>query len=201
MQSVLAGAWRRPFFNVKKCCTNHFQCIMIIASPIGVNMKYMRHVTTVFLILSITALSGCNSKQEKTGQKTNAANPLQKGDTGKAGPLDETEAAALKDRVLARVKGGEFSAIYKDASDGFRAVGPEQRFLEVWQRQQEETGAFKDAKEISHTVRPDDKFQVFVYDVGYEKKHKALRLTFGRSKKGVMELTGINQKDVPTTAK
>ena len=169
-------------------------------------MKYTRRVTATFIIIILAALSGCNSKNEKSEQKTNGANsplnsPLQKGGVIEAVPQDEAEVAVLKERVLARVKAGEFSAIYKDASDGFRAVGPEQRFLEVWQRQLEETGAFKDAKEISHTIRPGDKFLVIVYDVGYEKKHKALRLTFGRSKKGVMQLTGINQKDLPIAAK
>ena len=103
--------------------------------------------------------------------------------------------------MMAHVKAGEYSAMYKEASAGFKEVGTEQQFIAMWQNQLQETGAFKDAKEIGHTVRPDDKFLVFTYDVQYEKMRKALTLTFGRSKKGVMELTGFNQKEFPATAK
>jgi hypothetical protein len=43
--------------------------------------------------------------------------------------------------------------------------------------------------------------QKIVNDVEYEKKHKTLRLTFGRSPKGIMELSGINQTELRVAAK
>jgi len=169
-------------------------------------MKYIYSVTIVFLLILIAALPGCNSNKEKTEQAPlknsgKPTAPLQKEGAVVASPRDITDVTPLKDRVLTLFKGAEFSTIYKEASAGFRDVGPEQQFLEMWQQQRMDTGAFKDAKEVSHTIRPADKFLVFIYDVNYENTHKALRLTFGRSKKGVMELTGINQSDLPIAGK
>ena len=169
-------------------------------------MKFARIVTTLFVMILLTTLSGCSSKKETSDQappqKADLANPSShKGDAVEASPQDEADASMLKASVLAHVKVGDYTSIYKEASTGFRAVGTEGQFLAMWQNQLQETGAFTDAKEISHKVRPQDKFLVYIYDVKYEKMHKALRLTFGRSKKGVMELTGINQTELPKAAK
>ena len=167
-------------------------------------MKYARTVTIVFFMIFLTALSGCNSKKEKVGQpslkKADQVTPSPHSSGAiVAVPQDEVDVVAVKTHIFSLVKDGNFSAIYKDASAGFREVGPEQQFVAMWQNQLMETGAFKGAKEVSHTVRPEDKSLVFIYDVQYEKKHKALRLTFRRSEKRVLELTGINQKDLPKT--
>ena len=172
-------------------------------------MNYVRITTAVTLMIILAALPGCSSKKEKTEQaqapqhamSSASKIPAKAGEAPPnavvtASPQDEADAAKLKEKVLAQVKAGDFSAIYKDASAGFREVGPETQFVALWRQQLQQTGAFKEVKEISHTVRPQDKFLVFNYHVQYEKAKKELRLTFGRSKKGKMELTGINQREI-----
>jgi cytochrome c1 len=171
-------------------------------------MIYSRTITPAILVILLAALPGCKSKQDKAGQVPEQKNaqglsqpaPAQPQQPA-AGPVvappqDESEAAAVKARVLSQVKDGEFAAIYKEASAGFKAVGPEEQFIAQWNKQLQETGAFKDAKESGHTVRSTDKFIVFSYVVQYERKKKELVLTIGRSKKGKMELTGINQREI-----
>lgn len=171
-------------------------------------MTHIRTTNAIALMILLAVLPGCSSKKEnadqvraphqvltsasKTPTKADASNPVDV----VASPQDEADAAILKKIVLAHLKAGDFSAIYKEASAGFREVGQEQQFVALWQKQLQQTGAFKDAKEVSHTVRPQDKFLVFIYRVQYEKASRELRLTFGRSKKGKMELTGINQREI-----
>ena len=161
---------------------------------------YWRITPVIFLIL-LAPLAGCKSSHEKSappptqknsgqGQVSSAHAPAV------ASPQDEADAAKATERVLLQVKKGDFPAIYKEASAGFRDIGPEEQFIAQWNKQLQDTGAFKDAKETGHAVRPTDKFMVFTYAVQYEKNKKELRLTFGRSKKGIMELTGITQRDV-----
>ena len=89
----------------------------------------------------------------------------------------------------------DFAAVYKSASEGFRKVGAEQVFVALWQKQLQDTGAFKEAKEVSQAIRPDDKALAVIFKVQYEKASKSLRMIFGRNKDGKMELIGINQRD------
>jgi len=172
-------------------------------------MSYRRNITPVILIILLAALSGCNSKQEKSskapeikpGMTQSQLSSGRQAEKQAAVPKvataqDESDAAALKIRVLSQIKNGEFTAIYKEASEGFRKVGPGEQFVAFWDRQLQETGPFKEAKESGRTVRPSDGFIVYTYTIQYEKMKKELRLTFGRSKKGLMELTGINQKGI-----
>jgi hypothetical protein len=173
------------------------------------SMSHTRNITAAISMILLAALTGCNSKQEKAAQTpeikpgqtqsqitSNRMSAKLPAAAVAASPQDETDAATVKARVLSQVKNREFTAIYKEASEGFKKVGPGEQFVAFWDKQLEETGAFKEAKETGHTVRPTDKFIVFTFVIQYEKKKKELRLTFGRSKKGVMELTGINQREV-----
>lgn len=166
-------------------------------------MNHVRITTTVAFMIMLAVVPGCTKKEQTNQPKTS----LQAATTSskKAGnphaaqlvasPQDEADAEPLKTKVLAQVKAGDYASIFKGASDGFKEVGPEQKFVALWQQQLQQTGAFKKAKEVSHTVRPGDKFLIYNFEVQYEKANKVLRLTFGRSKKGKMELTGINQSD------
>jgi len=164
-------------------------------------MKITRSRLVLALVLMV-AVAGCSNKKENAQAPAPAAAPPQAAGSApqaaatSADKRDEAEAALVRDRVLAQVKQGQFAEVYRQASAGFREVGPEQRFVDLWRRQVEETGAFKDAKLLEHSVRPQDKFQVFIYAVEYEKKAKQLRLVIGRSKKGAFELTGINQTEL-----
>ena len=169
-------------------------------------MIHVRTTSTVVLMIILAVLPGCSSKKEKADQAqpqqqmmtsaSKTSGPAQAKAAVSASPQDEADAAILKKKVLAQVKAGEFSAIYREASAGFREVGPEEQFAGLWEQQLKRTGAFKDSKEISHSVRPQDKFIVYIYQVQYDKAKKELQLTFGRSKKGKMELTGINQREI-----
>ena len=164
-------------------------------------MNHTRTVIPVIYVIFLAFLPGCNSSKENSpappAQKISGQTQISSAHVPVvAPPQDEAEAAKARDHVLSQVKKGDFAAIYKEASAGFQKVGAEEQFIALWNKQLQETGAFKDAKETDHTVRPSDKFIVFTYIVQYEKLKKELRMTFGRSKKGAMELTGINQREV-----
>ena len=165
-------------------------------------MKNVSSLAKISLLIVLTAAAGCGKDQEKSGQ----AAPQQAGQSpvaqaGKpaavvASAQDEAEASVAKEQVIKYIKSNDFSSIYKQASAGFRQVGSEQQFIALWQKQLQETGAFKSAKQVSQSVRPADKFLLFTYQVQYANMIKELRLTFGRSKGGKLELTGINQKQI-----
>jgi hypothetical protein len=170
-------------------------------------MKRIVAIVAVAMMTVFAALSGCSKKEKEKASETqsvqNAAQPAAPGKSSPAtsSPQDEAEADTLKTQVLAQVKNKDFAGIYRGASAGFREVGPEDRFVAAWDKQLLETGAFKDARQTSHAVRPTDKFQVYTYLVRYENMNKELRLIFGRSSKGKMELTGINQHAIPAAVK
>lgn len=170
-------------------------------------MKNVSSLAKILLLILLTAAAGCGKDQEKSGQAT----PQQPGQspTAQAGKAaapaggavvasaqDEAEASVAKEQVIKYIKSNDFSSIYKQASAGFRQVGSEQQFIALWQKQLQETGAFKSAKQVSQSVRPADRFLLFTYQVQYANMIKELRLTFGRSKTGKLELTGINQKQI-----
>lgn len=170
-------------------------------------MKNARFLTKVSLLIILTAVSGCGQNKEKSGQ----ASPLHPGESQSsqgatamspqkngavAAAKDEADAAMAKEQVIKLLKGSDFSTIYKQASAGFRQVGSEQQFVALWLKQLQETGPFKEAKQIGHTIRPADKFLLFTYQVKYANMSKELSLTFGRSKSGKLELTGIHQKQL-----
>lgn len=142
----------------------------------------MRNVLVWLLVVSAlvaAASAGCSRNEEV-----------------KADPRNEADVVPVRDRVLAHYKSGDFETIYQEASKGFREVGPKEQFVALWKNQFEQTGAVKDFKETGHNIRPADKFLIFIYRVQYEKMPKELRLTFGRSKDGKTELTGIHQTDI-----
>ncbi len=168
-------------------------------------MNNVRITTVTALIIMLAALPGCNSKKEKAEQ---APLPLQASPSSartaaeaakKAVVIvpdkDEEDSSKLKSMVLEQLKKNDFAAVYKSASEGFRKVGAEQVFVALWQKQLQDTGAFKEAKEVSQAIRPDDKALAVIFKVQYEKASKSLRMIFGRNKDGKMELIGINQRD------
>jgi|GEM_PF-1355057 len=175
-------------------------------------MNQVRIATTVALMILCAALTGCSSKKDKAEQAPQASPPLQAASSSarkaaeagaaaaKKGVLivpakDEEESSKLKIKVLELLMKNDFAAIYKDASEGFRKVGAEKDFVALWQKQLQQTGAFKEAKEVSQAIRPEDKALAIIFKVQYEKASKSLRLIFGRNKDGKMELIGINQRD------
>ena len=158
----------------------------------------------IFLLLTV-AVFGCSSQKNDPASGAAQKNSQQQHSSARgvgkppaaaavvATPRDQSEAATVKDRVVSQLQKSEFTAIYKEASAGFREVGPEEQFVAQWNKQLLETGQLKNIKETAHTVRPSDGFIVYLFTAQYEKMTKEVRLTFGRSKKDRMELTGINQ--------
>ena len=164
-------------------------------------MKDVRTVTTVFLMMILAALPGCGTKKEKTqAAPQNAAQGQQAQPAGAAAavasPKDAADAAAANARVLAQLKAGDFAGIYKESSAGFREVGKEKDFVGLGKMSRQKTGPIKKSEEVSHNVKPGN-FYVYTHHVLYENVKSELRLTFARSKDGKMELTAINQKDIP----
>jgi hypothetical protein len=180
----------------------------------------MRKALVRLLVVSAVvaaASAGCSKKEQQPAQapatppgaapQQQAGQPQQQKGEVKAAPRDEADVVPVRDLILAHFKAGDFEAIYREASPGFREVGPKERFAALWKNQFEQTGAIKNITETGHSVRPSDKFLIFTYRVQYEKMPKDLRLTFGRSdeeksgffsraKERKMELTGIHQTDV-----
>ena len=157
----------------------------------------------IFLLLTV-AVFGCSSQKNDSTSGSAQKNSQQQHSSARgagkplaaavvATPRDQAEAATVKDRVVSQLQKTEFTAIYKEASAGFREVGPEEQFVAQWNKQLLETGQLKNIKETAHTVRPSDGFIVYLFTAQYENMTKEVRLTFGRSKKDKMELTGINQ--------
>lgn len=168
----------------------------------------MKHAIIRMLVVSavvVAATAGCSRKEQQPAQapaiqpgatpQQAGQPPQQKGEV-KAAPQDEVDVVPVRDGVLSHYKDGDFEAVYRDASPGFREVGPKEQFVALWKQQFEQTGAIKTITETGHSIRPTDRFLIFIYRVQYEKMQKYLRLTFGRSTDGKkMELTGINQSD------
>ncbi len=170
-------------------------------------MNNASSIAKISLFVLLVAASGCGQNKDKSSQATPAqAGQPQSSPAAKTSPQangalvasaqDASDAATAKEQVINSLKTSDFSAIYKQASTGFRQVGSEQQFIALWQKQLLETGAFKEAKQTSQSIRPADGFLLFTYQVQYANMAKELRLTFGRSKAGKLELTGINQKQI-----
>lgn len=170
-------------------------------------MNNASSIAKISLLILLAAASGCGQNKEKSSQAVPAqAGQPQSSPDGQtaapqkgalvASPQDASDAAIAKEQVINSLKASDFGAIYKQASAGFREVGSEQQFIALWQKQLLETGAFKEAKQTSQSIRPADRFLLFTYQVQYANMSKELRLTFGRSKAGKLELTGINQKQI-----
>jgi hypothetical protein len=173
-------------------------------------MNHVRIATAVALMILLAALPGCSSKKDKAEQAPPSVQTPQQGSmtSSKAGKAatptkapvtieakDDADTLVLREKVLKQLLAQDFAGIYKEASDGFRKVGTEKQFVALWQKQLQQTGPIKEAKEVTQVVRSEDKALGYIYKVQYEKASKSVRLIFGRNKDGKMELIGINQRD------
>lgn len=157
-------------------------------------MKPVRYVAGVVLLTAFIACAGCGSKKEKDVAAVPGPSP-QKPAAVAVAPQEKAEVSAVAAKVLTQFKSGEFAAIYKAASSGFKEIGTEDGFVATMEHTRKKTGAIKDVKEVNFVTSP-DKFYFIVYHVQYDNIKSELRLSFGRSKSGVMELCGLNQKDI-----
>ena len=172
-------------------------------------------IKTALLLMAIAAAAGCKSKQETpagvakqpvqgANSSARSQNPADKkfvsGENASGGPtippkdLADVRAASL--RVLAQLEAGDFPTIYKEASPGFKQIGPEAGFVAKFSQTRQKVGVLKNPKEISIGVRP-DKSYVMVFNVQNDHFKTDMRLSFTRSGDGGMELAGLNQHDEP----
>jgi hypothetical protein len=168
-------------------------------------MNYARRINNLFLIILFVTVIGCKSKQEETVAKTS---PPQVGGEVKSisgqnaagtpvtSPQDKIDAEAAAARVLLQMEAGDFSAIYNEATPGFKQIGSQALFVEKFQQTRKKTGPLKNPKLVSFVTLP-DKTHVLVYRLESERFKTERRLTFDRSKSGKMELFGLNQHDEP----
>ena len=168
-------------------------------------MNNVRYINSAFLIVLLVTVIGCKSKQEapvaKTAPTPNAGEVKSITGQNAAGvpvtsPHDKIDAEAAAARVIAQMEAGDFSAIYNEASPGFKQIGREALFVEKFQQTRQKTGPLKNPKLISFVTLP-DKTHVLVYHLENEKFKSERRLTFDRSQSGRMELFGLNQHDDP----
>ncbi|MDD2852681.1 MAG: DUF3887 domain-containing protein [Desulfuromonadaceae bacterium] len=146
-------------------------------------MNYLRLIKTVFMLVVLVTFIGCNAKQDK---------PVV--DNGAAPQQNQTDARSAAAHVLAQLEAGDFTAIYKEASAGFKKIGSEQAFVTKFQQTMKRVGVLKTPKEVSFETKP-DKGHILVYSLENENYKTEIRLTFTRDKNGKMELAGLNQHD------
>ena len=169
-------------------------------------MNCVRPINFAFLLIMLfVTVIGCKSKQETPVAKTA---PTQGGGEIKSisgqnasgapvtSPQDKRDAEAAAAHVLSQMEAGDFSAIYNEASPGFKQIGSEALFVAKFKQTRLKTGPLKNPKQISFVTLP-DKTHVLVYRLENERFKTDRRLTFDRSKSGKMELFGLNQHDDP----
>jgi len=168
-------------------------------------MNCLRKCTTLVFLFFLVVSFGCKKKEETPVTKAPAASG---GDQTKVisgqnaageiatSPQDKVDAEAAAARVISQMEAGEFSAIYKEASPGFRKIGSEELFVAKFQQTRQKTGPLKKPRQISFVTRPGN-IHVLVYRLESERFTTDRRLTFDRAKSGKMELFGLNQHDDP----
>lgn len=169
-------------------------------------MHYVRCISIVFLTATLAVVTGCESKKEKpsAGPAVSADKktvtppaPAQNAPAAvAASEKDKSDARAAAQHVLAQLESGDFAAVYREASAGFKKIGSEPAFVGKFQQTRQKTGILKTPKEISFVTRPDS-VHVLVYRVQNERFVTDMRLSFQRGPNGTMELAGLNQHDEP----
>lgn len=169
-------------------------------------MHYVRCISIAFLVASLTIITGCESKMEKpaAGPAVSADNktvtpavPAQSSPAAvSASEKDKADARAAAQHTLAQLESGDFAAVYREASAGFKKIGSEPSFVSKFQQTRLKTGALKAPKEISFETRPGS-VHVLVYRLQNERFVTDMRLSFQRGPGGSMELAGLNQHDEP----
>jgi len=169
-------------------------------------MQFIRCSKIACLFAALVIFAGCQSKQDKpdagpaapTDKKASSSAVPEQGKPGKAAasPKDMADVRAAAQHVLAQLESGDFAAVYKGASAGFKQIGSESAFVNKFQQTRLKTGVLKTPREISFETRPDS-MHVTVYRVQNERFVTDLRLSFQRAKNGTMELAGLNQHDEP----
>jgi hypothetical protein len=169
-------------------------------------MHYVRCISIAFLVATLTVVAGCESKKEKppagpavsTDNKTvSPPVPVQNSPAAvSASEKDKADARTAAQHTLVQLDAGDFAAVYREASAGFKKIGSEPAFINKFQQTRLKTGVLKAPKEISFVTRPGS-VHVLVYRVQNERFVTDMRLSYQRGPNGTMELAGLNQHDEP----
>jgi hypothetical protein len=148
----------------------------------------------------LVSFAGCSRKQDDKSSAGRATPPGQTGaiqgttDIKAVTPQEKAEVRAAAAHVLKQLQAGDFPVIYREASSGFKHIGPEAAFVTKFQQVRMKTGNLVNPRESSFDVRPDKTF-VLVYRAENERYATDWRLTFARGQNGKLELDGLNQHD------
>lgn len=167
-------------------------------------MNCLRSIKTALPLIVAIMVCGCNSGKDAPvapsgAPQEKAAATLPSKDKGGVPTVpseDSVDAETAAARVLAQLEAGDFPAIYKESSAGFKQIGSESQFVSKFQQTRQLVGVLKNPRKVSAAVRP-DKSIVLVYRVENERYNTDMRLTFSRAESGTMELAGLNQHDEP----
>lgn len=164
-------------------------------------MNFLRCILSAFLVMVLITIIGCKSKQDqpgaassKPGPGASVVNTKDKAAAPVAAPQEKDEARAAADNVLAQISAGDFAAIYNNSAPGFKQIGSESQFVAKFQQTRQKVGVLKNPKEISFQTHP-EKTHVIVFQLENDHYNSNIRLTFTRSKSGIIELAGLNQHD------
>ena len=109
------------------------------------------------------------------------------------------EAERIADRIHVQIQQGDYSAIYNEATLGFKAQGSEAEFIRFMTDYRQRTGAFKKATQVVFEVGMDStpaEIYSFIYDLEFENGHLTEKLTLTPSDTGKMQLRALNWSTV-----
>jgi hypothetical protein len=118
--------------------------------------------------------------------------------------LGKSAGEAVAARIHAQVQQKDYSAIYNEASAGFKQTAPESDFIEFMQNYSSKTGAFKQATQVAWEIGVDataGKMYTFVYELEFENGTVREKLVFSRSEQGKMQLRSLQWSPVQRKAK
>ncbi len=169
-------------------------------------MTCPRCIKAASLLVVLVAFVGCKSKQEQPAAVAVAGAPQEQATPGAAPsgdkqssvpavpPKDKADAQAAAAQIIALMQAGDFAAVYKNSSAGFKQIGSESQFVAKFQQTRQNVGALQNPKATSiGTVA--GKGYTLTYRLENARYQTDLRLSFSRSPSGQMELAGLNQHD------
>ena len=104
---------------------------------------------------------------------------------------DETDALKAAERIHSLITKHDFSSIYRESSDSFKAAGDEARFVEAMEKIQAAIGSLKSATPVAFKSGLDTNVgrkHELLFDLQYERGRAKERMEFTRSQNGEMQL-------------
>jgi len=132
--------------------------------------------TYLVVVAAVFLFSGCYSKQ------------------------DEADAFKAADKIHSQLKSADFSAVYKQASQGLRKVMDESTFVSGMTQLHKENGGIRTITPVAYQSRVDStagRTHTLLYDLEFERARVRERMVFTRSSSGQMELWDLVVDRIP----